>query len=360
MHADNTLFYFSVSNQLDSPQRTQRHYFFFFSPSLSLAHRRQSRSKEKNRTKKTMGQIQLRQIRKWMVFITTLNLIGMLAWFGYFGYMIEDRKSRGYYSRSNTWRLLWSHWAIIISAIGFFFAYIFALRGTTTIAIHKYLRAFLFLVPVGVVLYITCSTINTVLEFTSKSYGRGASPFLCYPEDYACYLFNTNLFMSLITALFVVIEVGMTLAWGPLEKKHQFGAHGYAQNANVIIVSPDQPYQQQQQQQPLYYLPHQQQSQQQPLYPQIHEVQQRQSGLPPQQAILVGPNVVPQSADSQQQQQYQQQAPEASPLPYLPYSPSTHAQSPVAATATSGFQPSPEPSPRPSSANQSSPYTPAH
>ncbi|KAG0278038.1 hypothetical protein BGZ95_004838 [Linnemannia exigua] len=308
-----------------------------------------------------MGQIQLRQMRKWMVFITTLNLIGMLAWYGYVGYLIENS--------SGGRRLLWGDWSIIISAIGFFFAYVFSLRGTTAVAIHKYLRAFLFLVPTGVVLYITCNTINRVLEVYSSApstYYRRTPPFQCMLGDYRCFLVYTNLFMSLITALFVAIEVGMTVAWGPLEKKHQFGAHGYAQNANVIIVSPDLPYQQQQQ--PLYYLPHQQQSQQQPLYPQMQQVQrqeEQQPGLPPQQAILVGPNVLPQSAFSQQQQQqeqqqYQQQAPVASTLAYLPYTPSTHTQSPVAATATSGFQPSPEPSPQPLSGNQPSPYTPAH
>ncbi|KAK3839539.1 MAG: hypothetical protein JOS17DRAFT_729391 [Linnemannia elongata] len=292
-----------------------------------------------------MSQIRLRQLRKWMVFIATLNFLGMIADYGYIGYRIEQNKQYGF-SRG----LLWQDWGMIISAIGFFIFYILSLRGSGFQNVHKYLRTFLLLVPTILVLYITCNAIHlTLLAYSEFAMRRGyrdpESPFSCGDiENYPCYLWNTNLFMALITALFVVIEIVATLAWGPLGKAHQFGGArgGYGQNANVILVSPDQPYQQQQQ----YYYPQQQQQfqQQQAYYPHMQQLQN-----PPQQPILVGPNIT------------QQQGP-GSPLAYLPYSPSTNTQSPIAATATSGYQPSPQFS-QPSTSEHhpsSSPHTPAH
>ncbi|KAG0300200.1 hypothetical protein BGZ97_003344 [Linnemannia gamsii] len=300
-----------------------------------------------------MGQIQLRHMRIWMVVITTFNLVGMLAYYGYLAYDIERRKRNGYYDyySSESPNLLWGDWATIITAIGYFIFYIFALRGTGFQQIHKYLRAFLVLAPNIVMLYLTCNVIHITLLNYDMSYGNGGyydvpGPFDCRPSDnYLCFLSYTNLFMSLITALFVVIEIGMTLAWGPLVKAHQFGGArgGYAPDANVVLVSPDQPYLHQQQH---YYYPQQpqQQFQQQGYLPQMQQ-------LPPQQPIL-GTHVT---------QQPQQQGPDSQ-LAYLPYSPSAHTQSPFAATATSGYQPSPQPSQPSVTEHQpsSSPYTPAH
>ncbi|OAQ29454.1 hypothetical protein K457DRAFT_19258 [Linnemannia elongata AG-77] len=206
-----------------------------------------------------MSQIRLRQLRKWMVFVTTLNFLGMLAWYGYLAYYNEQAKKYGY----NVAPLQWSDWAVIISAIGFFIFYILSLRGSGFQNVHKYLRTF-------------CSW---------------------YLLLWSCTLPYTNMFMGLITALFVVIEIGATLAWGPLEAQaHRFGGAkgGYVQNANVILVSPDQSYQQQQQ----YYYPQQQQQfqQQQAYSPYMQQLQH-----PPQQPILVGPNITPQQQPQPQQ-----------------------------------------------------------
>ncbi|KAF9908079.1 hypothetical protein EC991_010207 [Linnemannia zychae] len=94
--------------------------------------------------------------------------------------------------------------------------------------------------------------------------------------------------------------VGMTLAWGPMEKTHQYGgAHGYAQGANVIVISPDQPQQYPQQQ---TYYPQQQQA---PI-----PVQQQPQFYQYQQPVALDPNTPYQQQQQlaqfyQQQQQYQ-------------------------------------------------------
>jgi len=59
-----------------------------------------------------------------------------------------------------------------------------------------------------------------------------------YNGSAGCYLQWSLVFMSITLGGFVLIEVGMTLAWGPLEKAHRLGeTHEYAQDANIIVVS---------------------------------------------------------------------------------------------------------------------------
>ncbi|KAF9927000.1 hypothetical protein FBU30_003568, partial [Linnemannia zychae] len=100
----------------------------------------------------------------------------------------------------------------------------------------------------------------------------------------------------------------MTFMWGPMEKAHRYGStQGYAQNANVIIVSPDQPhhhhqdgyYPQMQQpaQAPIFLEPLPQQTQAPILLEPLPQQQQQQqyyypvmTGVPPQ---TVSPAMAP-------------------------------------------------------------------
>ncbi|KAF9927237.1 oligosaccharyl transferase stt3 subunit [Linnemannia zychae] len=66
--------------------------------------------------------------------------------------------------------------------------------------------------------------------------------------------------------LFSLIEIGMGYAWGPLQPKSQYGSFGYNTNAQVIVVSPEQPQSQQMMQ--TVYPPQPQNLYYQPLLPQ--------------------------------------------------------------------------------------------
>ncbi|KAF9927001.1 hypothetical protein FBU30_003569 [Linnemannia zychae] len=132
----------------------------------------------------------------------------------------------------------------------------------------------------------------------------------------------------------------MTLAWGPLQKSHQFGSAGYTQGANVILVSPETPQAyyahgggayypqmaQQQPQQPVllnyqnsnYKVDENPYLQQQP-YPVLYQQPQQQQPYPPSPQSNTQPS-------PQQRHSFQQQP---SPQPYPQYSP----------------QPQPQPSP---------------
>ncbi|KAG0278037.1 hypothetical protein BGZ95_004837 [Linnemannia exigua] len=207
-----------------------------------------------------MSTIALRRIRIWLLLLTTLCVILVIAQYAYAAVRL-----------GTLLKLVWQDWGAIISIVILFFSYIYTLKGQPHPRLHKYLCAFLIFIPTIMILYINFDYLARYLKSTSLQPERR---FVCPASNANCLLHWSMLFVSIIMAAFVLIEVGMTLAWGPLEKVHQYGvAHGYAQNANVVIVSPDQPQQQLHypQQQQGYYPQHQQapipmQCQQQQLY----------------------------------------------------------------------------------------------
>ncbi|KAF9546137.1 hypothetical protein EC957_010123 [Mortierella hygrophila] len=187
-----------------------------------------------------MGYVALRRMRGWVLFLVTFNFLFIIGWYCYVGYIIEQDKKSG-----SSGSLLWGDWVLIFSAIIYLISYIYSLRSSPrTGKGYKYIRAFLLLIPTVVILYLRLRYV----AFVNENYGS-SSPFECtYIGDYICYLWNTIFFWNLITAFFIVFEIGATLAWGPLEAPHQFGGPngGYSQDANVVMVSPQSYYPQQQ------------------------------------------------------------------------------------------------------------------
>ncbi|KAK3839541.1 MAG: hypothetical protein JOS17DRAFT_190250 [Linnemannia elongata] len=182
-----------------------------------------------------MGYVALRRMRGWVLFLVTFNFLFTIGWYSYLRYLGPST-------------LLWGDWVLILSAIIYLVSYIYSLRSSPrTGKGYKYLRAFLLLIPTVLILYLRLHYIALINELYSNS---TYTPFQCRDiSSYMCYLRNTVFFWSLITAFFVLFEIGMTLAWGPLEAPHQFGSAngGYSHDANVVMVSP-QPYYPQQQQ----------------------------------------------------------------------------------------------------------------
>ncbi|KAF9328598.1 hypothetical protein BGZ91_000931 [Linnemannia elongata] len=189
-----------------------------------------------------MGYIALRRMRGCVLFLVTFNFLFTIGWYSYIGYLMHHDKRPGHF-----YSLLWDDWVLILSAIIYLFTYIYSLRSSPRTGNgYKCIRAFLLLIPTVLVLYLRLHFVALVNE----ELGVSQSVFECTNiQDYDCYLMNTVFFWSLITSFFVVFEIGMTLAWGPLEAPHQFGGAngGYSQDANIVMVSP-QPYYPQQQQ----------------------------------------------------------------------------------------------------------------
>ncbi|KAK3848513.1 MAG: hypothetical protein J3R72DRAFT_429168 [Linnemannia gamsii] len=289
-----------------------------------------------------MSTIALKRMRVWLLVLSTLCVILVIAQYTYSTVRVGALL-----------RLAWQDWGAIISTVILFFSYIYALKGQPHPRLHKYLRAFLILIPTIIILYI-----NSV--FLERYRPRPEARFVC--ASASCLLRWSTAIVSIIMGAFVLIEVGMTLAWGPLEKTHQYGgAHGYAQDANVVIVSPDQLQQHQQQ---LYYPQQQQgyypQQQQAPIpmqYQQQHPYQYQQpvtlDSNPPYQQQSTQFFQQQQPSPPQQQQQYQYPAVSVpSPVPGA----EAYPQSPIATSG--GYQQQPLP-PVPTVSSNPQYYVPA-
>ncbi|KAF9124668.1 hypothetical protein BGW39_007977 [Mortierella sp. 14UC] len=192
---------------------------------------------------------------------------------------------------------------------------------------YKILRTILLLIPTGFILGLRLHFIIVLLKYIKP---QGRPPFECSGETSPdCYLGNTQFWFSLITGFFVLFEIGMTVAWGPLERPLQYGGTGYVEEANDVFVSPDRTQS---------YYPQMQQQQQ----------QQQQQGFYPQQPILlqspshkIDQSVTPQQPYPQLYQQPQQQNPYLPQQQYQqPFVQQQHQQQ--------RSQPSPQPSPQPS------------
>jgi hypothetical protein len=272
-------------------------------------------------------------MRIWLIVLTTITVILLTAQYIYAAIRLKSYL-----------RIDWKDWIAILSVVTLFFSYIYAFKSTRPSKLHKGLRAFLMLIPTVLNMYVNFDYLARYMHQTSKDYSPTARPeerFQCDGNS-NCLLTWSLVFVSIILTFFVLCEIVMTLMWGPLQKVHQFGgAHGgYAQDANVIVVSPDQPQAfyggQQPLQQQAYYPATQQQA---PILLQQQQQQQHQQFY--HQSVALDPN-----PQYHQQPQFQQSPPQqlyhypatASEVPTttiattVPYS-SAYLQSPVATSA---------------------------
>ncbi|KAG0379679.1 hypothetical protein BGX24_012129 [Mortierella sp. AD032] len=267
-----------------------------------------------------MGYIALRRMRKCVLILVIFNFLINVGWYGYIGYLYE--RDRGLYSGrySGPSALSWGDWGILVSSIILLVTYIYSLRSKPRPGRnYKIIRTILLLIPTG---YITGLRL-TIIVLVSGNYGpRGESAFDCTGYDPDCYFGNIQFWWSLITGFFVLFEMGMTIAWGPLESPHQYGGAGYAQGANVVLVSPDAP---------------------QAYYPQMQQqLQQQQQGFYPQQPILL------QSPSYKIDEGPQQAYPQLYQQPYLPQQQQPQPFVPQLQQQQQQPQRSPQPSPQPS------------
>ncbi|CAO3574650.1 unnamed protein product [Mortierella alpina] len=107
-----------------------------------------------------------------------------------------------------------------------FSAYTYSLKGKPLV--NKFVRAFLLLACTVFILYFCLETI--VQE------AGGSTPFAC--NEYAlCYLSWIDTFLKTILCFCALFEIALTLKIGPLQPTRPT----WGTQANVVIVSPDQP-----------------------------------------------------------------------------------------------------------------------
>ncbi|KAF9124670.1 hypothetical protein BGW39_007979 [Mortierella sp. 14UC] len=287
-----------------------------------------------------MGNMELRHMRRWMVVLNTFNLLVMTGYYGYLTYLRRNPNGPG-----ESWMRV-TDWTLVIFTSIFFVAYVYSLRGQRVL--EKHLRVFWMLIPCLTLLGISLNIIHWEIYLNSRDVDNDSTSsshqgvFSCKEEgDLDCRLHWANVFLTAITGLFALVEIGMAFAWGPLvPRTKRYGQQGYNAGAQVTIVAPYQQLQPQMQQ--MVYPPHQMQPgfvqpQQNFYYQQPLQQQQQQPSFAPIDANTPagGPTALPYQFTGQQQQ-YQSFA-QPAPLQQQ-------------------FQPSPSPQPSPG-ATASSPYT---
>ncbi|KAF9352626.1 hypothetical protein BGX26_009583 [Mortierella sp. AD094] len=297
----------------------------------------------------SMGMRILRGLRLWNIF---LSLAIALTYVGFLACLFEDETYTPI-----PWRDVCT---LCLSGI-LFFVYIYSVRGKSFL--NKYLRAFLMLGIIGFLLYLNAYYIalqvrqfaldSVEYEWVNGKPDTEEAPFDCsvifeYFESYSgtwyaayskitparvCLLRWTTVFMVVAAGPFMVVEALLALKTGPLRKpddKARYGSHGYRDESNVVIVSPDQPHQPYQPYQPqqhgVFITDNNQQQQYITTVNASHELnyygypQHHQSfASPGHKTEELGHLVTPQGSQLQQQQH-----PVASTVSWPAYTTSTH------------------------------------
>ncbi|KAF9538403.1 hypothetical protein EC957_006778 [Mortierella hygrophila] len=152
-------------------------------------------------------------LRIWLAFACFFNLAVVSTYYGMTGIL----GSKG------------TDYGILVSSILLFLSYLYSIWGKTSFVGNKYIHAFLMLIPAMVL--IGCSSYLVHLQITMADFynkymqGNQAisyNPFTCDYYGYEgsgfglCFLMQSYNFAPIITGIFVIIEVLVTLLRGPL------------------------------------------------------------------------------------------------------------------------------------------------
>ncbi|KAG0281193.1 hypothetical protein BGZ95_006019 [Linnemannia exigua] len=156
-------------------------------------------------------------LRVWMAFITLVNLSIIITFYAWLVPYFNKNKSE----MSDHYEYSWDDYAFIITSPILFLAYLYSIWGQPRL--HKYLRAFLMLLPALFLMGPMLRQIHLQIENAKKFNQYTPSemefePFRCYGDtiDPACFVFRAYTFIPVIVGFFVLIEVFVTLLRGPL------------------------------------------------------------------------------------------------------------------------------------------------
>ncbi|KAG0054193.1 hypothetical protein BGZ89_002705 [Linnemannia elongata] len=153
----------------------------------------------------------VRSLRLWLLFVTFVNLAFVTVDYpwsyalarGFNNALPDDKKKPLTYS--------WKMFAIIISSVFLFFAYLYAVLGKKPL-VHRFVRAALMLVPALFLLGIMFPWVDASVQVGKM---MGKSMFTCWywPDDLInwCRVDVVHHFIAIITGIFVAIEVFITL-----------------------------------------------------------------------------------------------------------------------------------------------------
>ncbi|KAG0363333.1 hypothetical protein BGX24_004907 [Mortierella sp. AD032] len=171
-------------------------------------------------------------MRIWVAFLTFINFSVTISFFTYYAALTDLTRQVDPLDESNSTGLEWGDICSIIIAVMLFgiYAYSAYTRDKVNSLIqNKFLRAILILIPTGLFLYINCEYINRfrIVQISMDEFTRNllaehpnmamkpANVLVCDKDDPYCFLMLTQIFLAVITGLFVVVEVAMSFFMSP-------------------------------------------------------------------------------------------------------------------------------------------------
>ncbi|KAK3848499.1 MAG: hypothetical protein J3R72DRAFT_429155 [Linnemannia gamsii] len=146
-------------------------------------------------------------MRIWVAFLTFISLSVTISFYSYRVHQINYIRELGLLDEDSDTNLGRRDICSIITAVILFGIYAysaFTRNKATSFIQNKFLRAILILIPTGLSLYLHCDDMN---------FFRLADVFAC--ETSYCSLAISQVSLSIITGLFVVIEVAMSFFMSP-------------------------------------------------------------------------------------------------------------------------------------------------
>ncbi|KAK3848497.1 MAG: hypothetical protein J3R72DRAFT_518497 [Linnemannia gamsii] len=169
-------------------------------------------------------------MRIWVAFLTFINLSVTISFFSYYAALTDLSRMRDTQDESFLTGLEWGDICSILTAVILFgiYAYsVWARNKVTSLIQNRFLRAILILIPAVLLLYIECRCINAlrIMQNRINESRRNRYPefydevkvnnFVCDKENNLCFLMLSQLFLAVITGLFVVVEVAMSFFTSP-------------------------------------------------------------------------------------------------------------------------------------------------
>ncbi|KAG0214006.1 hypothetical protein B0O80DRAFT_500484 [Mortierella sp. GBAus27b] len=161
--------------------------------------------------------IMLRRFRIGMVVLSSVSVDLMGVYYGIAATHPPYDHQLRQQGQGEPYRLLWQDWFLIVVNVLIYIAYILSLRDRRFIK-NEYIRAGV--MSLLAILLIALSG-DLVVQLRPLIPGRRTKMFECHVEDPVCYLRWSSLFVDMIKACFVMIEVQLTLRMGPLEPKNK-------------------------------------------------------------------------------------------------------------------------------------------
>jgi hypothetical protein len=140
-----------------------------------------------------------------------------------------DHKQEQEREQGEPYRLLWQDWSLIAINVLIYIAYVYSLRGPTRIK-NKYLRAGLMSL---LALLLIGLSIDLILVLLRQIPNREAKTFECHVGDPVCYMRWSSIFVDMIKACFVMVEVALTWRIGPLKPTRSSSTDELAQHDDL-------------------------------------------------------------------------------------------------------------------------------